>query len=97
MADKLIGAMENLDFEQMINAYIDRPATVDDAIPAELVFAMLDQAEKAHQALALESIVVQDRLVISAQANTILPSHIREIELNLPNMRLIVKVEPLAI
>ncbi|MEZ4866000.1 MAG: hypothetical protein R3C14_32090 [Caldilineaceae bacterium] len=95
MTEKLIGNMDHFDFEQMIESFIDRPVAIDEPIPAELVFTMLDQAEQPSQVLALESIMIDDRLVISAPASAIVPDNVREIELNLLNVRLIVKVEPL--
>lgn len=94
MAEKLIGEMADADFEQMIGAFIDRPLKLDEEIPAELVFTMVEQHEKSTHVLDLDSIVVKDRLVISAAPNATIPAHVREIELNLPHVRLIFKVEP---
>lgn len=94
MTEKLIGEMNNQEFEQMMEAFIDRPAPLDDEIPAELVFTMIDQVEKPKHLLELESIVVDNRLVISALPNVPVPTNVREIEINLLNVRLIVQVEP---
>jgi len=96
MSEKLIGEMDDQAFEQMMNAFIDRPTPIDEEIPAELVFAMLDKAEEAKQTLALDSVVIDDRLVISTPVGTMVPANVREIEINLPNVRLIVKVAAMA-
>jgi len=93
MSEKLIGEMNDSDFEKMIGAFIDRPTNLDDEIPAELVFAMLAQQEKSTHVLDLDSTIVKDRLVISAAPNATMPANVREIELNLPHVRFIFKVE----
>ncbi|MBS1253636.1 MAG: hypothetical protein MAG451_02689 [Anaerolineales bacterium] len=85
ISDKLIGEMDDKEFKQMVEAFIDRPAGPDDEIPAELVFAMLDRAEQSEHAMELESAIVDDRLVLS--------TNIREIEVNLPGVRVIVNLE----
>ena len=95
MSEKLIGEMDDANFEQMIGAFIDRPTNLDDEIPVELVFAMLEQREKSTRMLDLDSVVIKDRLVISASPSATIPANVREIELNLPHVRLIVKVEPI--
>ena len=96
MSEKLVGEMDDQAFEQLMNAFIDRSNKVDEEIPAELVFAMLDTAEQAKQTLRLDSIVIDDRLVISTPVGTTVPTNVREIEINLPNVRLIVKVAAMA-
>lgn len=94
MAEKLIGEMDNAEFEQMVKAFIDRPGSLDDEIPAELVFAMLDRAERSARALDLQSVIVGDRLVLSTPPGITMPAHVHEIEVNLPNVQLIVRLEP---
>src|SRR3569832_579158 len=94
MHEKLIGEMNDADFEQMIGVFIDRSTNLDDQNPAELVLAMLEQHEKSAHILDLASVVIKDRLVISAAPNATIPANVREIELNLPHLRLIFKVEP---
>lgn len=94
MSEKLIGEMDDADFEQMIGVFIDRSTNLDDQIPAELVFAIVEQHEKSTHVLDLDSVVIKDRLVISAAPNATIPANVREIELNLPHVRLIFKVEP---
>jgi len=95
MAEKLIGEMDNADFKNMIEAFIERPTNLDDEVPAELVFAILEQHEKLTHVLDLGSVVIKDRLVISASPHATIPANVREIELNLPHVRLIFKVEPI--
>lgn len=96
MSEKLVGEMDDQAFEQLMNDFIDRSNKVDEEIPAELVFAMLDKAEQAKQTLRFDSIVIDDRLVISTPVGTTVPTNVREIEINLPNVRLIVKVAAMA-
>ena len=47
MSEKLIGEMDDSDFEKMIGAFMDRPTNLEDETPAELVFALLEQHEKS--------------------------------------------------
>lgn len=96
MTEKLIGEMDDEEFEQMVNAFIDRPVGPDDPIPAELVFAMLDEAERPERALDLESTIVGDRLVLSTPPGVTVPANVREIEVNLPGVRVIVSLESVA-
>jgi len=96
MSEKFIGEMDDLAFEQMMEAFIARPTSLDDEIPAEMVFAMLDEAEKPEHTLELESVVVGDRLVLSAPRGAVVPSNVREIEVNLPHVRVIVSLTPAA-
>ena len=55
MSEKIIGEMADTEFRQMIERFIDRPAGLDDAVPAELVFAMLDQSGRSQNALIVLS------------------------------------------
>jgi len=48
MSDRLIGEMDDVEFEQMVEAFIERPAGPDDRVPAELAFAMLGKSEVAN-------------------------------------------------
>jgi len=96
MPEKLIGEMDDAELEQMIGAFIDRPASLDDKVPAELVFAMLDKAEQPERALDLQSVIVGDRLVLSVLPGMAVPANVREIEVNLPGVRVIVSLEPTA-
>jgi hypothetical protein len=86
--------MDDLEFEEMIGAFIDRPVSLDDEIPAELVFAMLDKAERPERAQDLESMIVGDRLVLSVPPGAAMPPYVREVEINLPGVRVIVSLEP---
>jgi len=95
MSGKLIGEMDDVEFEQMVEAFIERRAGPDDQIPAELVFAMLDKAEQPERVLGLESTLVGDRLVLSAPPGVAVPANIREVEVNLPGVRVIVSLTPI--
>ncbi|HUV89231.1 MAG TPA: hypothetical protein VMY80_06235 [Anaerolineae bacterium] len=94
MSEELIGEMDDVKFEQMVEAFIERPAGPDDRVPAELIFAMLDKAEQPERALGLESTLEGDRLVLSAPPGTAVPPNIREVEVNLPGVRVIVSLTP---
>jgi hypothetical protein len=94
MSERLIGKMDDGEFSQMIEAFIDRPAGLDDEIPAELVFAMLDKAEQTGRALEMHTAIVGDRLVLSAPPQMTIPSKIRELEVNLPGVKVVVSLEP---
>ncbi len=94
MAEQLIGEMNDLEFEQMMEAFIQRPLHVDDAIPAETVFATLDEAERGKDAMSLQSTVVGDRLIVSAPRGAVLPHTVREVEFNLPSIQVVVKLQP---
>jgi hypothetical protein len=96
MSEKLIGDMDDVEFEEMVESFIARPASLDDVAPAELVFAMLDQAEQPEHALELESVIVGDRLVLSAPPGVAVPANVREIEVNLLGVRIIIRVESIA-
>jgi hypothetical protein len=85
--------MDNAEFEQMVEIFIDRPAGPDDEIPAELVFAILDQTEQTARALALESVIIGNRLVLSTPAGTTMPANVREVEVNLPGVRVIISLD----
>lgn len=82
------------EFEQMIEAFIQRPTGLDDAIPADTVFAMLDEAERNRDAVRLHSAVVGDRLIVSAPRGAELPRTVREVEFNLPSIQVVVKLQP---
>jgi hypothetical protein len=94
VAERLIGEMNDLEFEQMMEAFIQRPAGLDDAIPAETVFAMLDEAERNGDAVSLHSTVVGDRLIVSTPRGAELPRTVREVEFNLPSIQVVVKLQP---
>jgi hypothetical protein len=93
MSEKRIGEMDDTKFAQLMEAFVDRPSGPDDEIPAELVFAMLDRAELAQGSLALHSQVVGDRLVLSTPPGARVPENVRDIEICLPNVRVVVSLE----
>ncbi len=94
MSEKLVGEMDQADFDRMVETFIDHPSGPDDAIPAEFVFAMLDKVEHSERALEVESAIVGDRLVLSTPPNTVLPATVHEIEVKLPGVWVVVKREP---
>ena len=94
MTEQMIGEMDDLEFEQMMQAFIQRPSDLDDAIPAETVFAMMDEAEHSRDAMRLQSTVVGDRLIVSAPRDAVLPRTVREVEFNLPSIQVVVKLQP---
>ena len=96
MPEKLIGEMNDWEFKEMIEGFIERPADLDDAIPAETVFAMLDKAERNGDAMSLRSAVVGDRLIVSAPPGATIPRTVREVEFNLPSIQIVVKLQPAA-
>ena len=93
MPEKQIGEMENAEFAQLIEAFVDRPSGPDDEIPAELVFAMLDRVESVQDVLVLQSQVVGGRLVLSTPPGARVPAGVRDIEIRLPNVRVVVSLE----
>lgn len=48
MSGRLIGEMDGAEFEQMVEAFMKRPAGPDDRVPAELIFATLGKSEVAN-------------------------------------------------
>ena len=93
MREKLMGEMGDFEFREMMEAFVDRPA-LDDQIPAELVFAMLDKAEQPEQTLGLQSAIVGDRLVLFAPPGVTVPASVREIEIDLPSVHELVSLPP---
>jgi hypothetical protein len=95
MSDKLIGEMDDAEFTRLMESYIDRPS-LDDEIPVELVFAALDKTEQVRTGLELQSTLIGDRLVLSAPSRAVFPANVRELEINLPAVRVVVCLEPVA-
>lgn len=93
----MIGEMDDGNLEELIEAFIQRPAGSDDAIPAETVFAMLDETERSRDAISLRCAVVGDRLIVSAPRDAVLPRSVREVEFNLPSIQVVVKLQPAAV
>ena len=89
-----IGELDDSRFTQLMETFIDRPSGPDDEIPAELVFAMLDRAESAQHVLSLQSQVVGDRLILFTPPGTYVPEGIRDIEIRLPNIHVVVSLKP---
>ncbi len=94
MSEERIGKMDDAKFAQMMEAFVDRPSGPDDEIPADLVFAMLDEAELTPEPLVLHSQLEGDRLVLSTLPGARVPESVRDIEIRLPNVRVIVSLEP---
>ncbi len=94
MSEKRIGEMDDAKFAQLMETFVDRPSGPDDEIPAELVFAMLDEAELTPGPLDLHSQLVGDRLVLSTPPGARVPESVRDIEIRLPNVRVVVSLDP---
>ena len=74
----------------------DRMLVKDDSDLFDLV-ERLTAESPPKQVLDLESIIVGDRLVLSTPPGVSIPNNIREIEVNLPGVRVIVSLEAPAI
>jgi hypothetical protein len=46
--------------------------------------------------LELQSTLIGDRLVLSAPSRAVFPANVRELEINLPAVRVVVCLEPVA-
>jgi hypothetical protein len=104
MTNKLITEMSAKEFDAVIDAYIERETQDTGELPAPLFYETLRDIFRAEQVegmvklpkyiLTLDSVVVGDRLVLSASPGTSLPANIREIEVDLPGVRVLVSLEP---
>lgn len=77
----------------MSNQQNERVLTKDDSDLFQLIQRLTDEQPPEH-ALDLETVVVGDRLVLSTLPGVAVPASIREIEINLPGVRVIVSLNP---
>lgn len=73
----------------------ERVLTKDDGDLFQLVKRLTEEQPPGH-ALGLESVIVGERLVLSTPPGVAVPANIREIEINLPDVRVIVSLNPVA-
>jgi len=73
----------------------ERVLTKEDRDLFELVKRLTEEQPPGH-ILNLETVMVGDRLVLSAPPGVAVPANIREIEINLPGVRVIVSLKPVA-
>lgn len=73
----------------------ERVLTKDDGDLFQLVKRLTEEQPPGH-ALDLESVIVGERLVLSTRPGVAVPANIREIEINLPDVRVIVSLNPVA-
>jgi hypothetical protein len=79
----------------MIERQENRMLIKDDSDLFDLV-ERLTTEQPPKQALDLESVIVGDRLVLSTPPGVTIPANIREIEVKLPGVRVIVSLELVA-
>ncbi len=96
MTDKPLSEMSTEEFDAMIDAHIQRETSDTGELSTPLFYTALRDVFDAEQVPAFESTVEGDRLILSTPAGTTLPAHIREVEVALPGVRVLVKLEPLA-
>jgi hypothetical protein len=102
MTDKLISEMSPKEFDAVIDAYIERETQDMGELPAPLFYEALhnifssDKAKQTESLLGLESTIVGNRWVLSAPPGVSVPPDIREVEINLPGVRVVVSREPVA-
>ncbi len=99
MPNKLITEMSTESFDALIDAYIERETRDTGELPAPLFYHALRevfQVEQPGQFLTMETTVAGDRLILSAPPRTVLPDNIREVEVNLPGVRVVVSRDTLA-
>lgn len=94
--EKLVGEMGEAEFNALIERFIERETEGSGEVPAEVLFEALPDflaamAEPA-QAVEMTGEVLGDRLVLSAHED--LPAGVREIEVRLPHIRVVVSLEP---
>ena len=73
----------------------ERVLTKDDGDLFQLV-KRLTEEQPPEDALDLETVIVGNRLVLSTRPGVSMPANIREIEINLPGVRVIVSLNPVA-
>ncbi len=71
----------------------DRILVKDDSDLFELIDRLTGE-KPPKQVLNLESAIMGDRLVLSTLPGVTVPDHVREIEINLPGVRVIVSLSP---
>ena len=71
----------------------DRILVKDDSDLFELIDRLTEE-KPPKQALNLESVIMGDRLVVSTAPGVTVPAGIRQIEINLPSVRVIVSLTP---
>jgi hypothetical protein len=99
MSELPIGQMPAEEFETLIENFITQRSGQDDRLPGDVFFELLGRYESEGMpqgALDLKGDIMGDRLVLSAPPGMSVPANIREIEVNLPGMRVIVAREPVA-
>jgi hypothetical protein len=94
-SEKPVGEMNEVEFNALIEEFIEREMEGTGEVPAEVLFEALPDflavmAESA-QAVEMTGEVLGDRLVLSALDD--LPADVREIEVRLPHMRVVVSLE----
>jgi hypothetical protein len=94
--EKLVGEMNETEFNALIEKFIERETEGTGEVPAEVLFEALPDflaamAESA-QAVEMTGEVLGDRLVLSTPHD--LPAGVREIEVRLPHVRVVVSLEP---
>jgi len=95
-SEKLVGEMNETEFNALIERFIERETESTGEVPAEVLFEALPDflaamAESA-QDVEMTGEVLGDRLVLSTPHD--LPAGVREIEVRLPHMRVVVSLEP---
>ena len=99
MTNKLITELSVESFDALIDAYIERETRDTGELPAPLFYQALREVFRAEQGepfLTMETTIAGNRLILSAPPRTVLPDNIREVEVNLPGVRVVVSRDPLA-
>ena len=94
---KLIGDMDDAQFDALIEQFIERETQDTDEVPADVLFEALPDffaAAEAIQRVEVGGELHGDRLVLSIPDE--LPARIREVEVRFPAMQVVVSMIPQA-
>jgi len=107
--NRLITEMSTDEFDTVIDAYIERETRDTGDLPAPLFYQTLrdifgkvaelpgeETSIQSRFTIALERVAAGSRLILSSLPEASLPADLREIEVDLPGIRVLVGLKPLA-
>jgi hypothetical protein len=88
-----LGELNDVEFAQLLQAFTEWPSMPDDGISVEIACTTQRGTEPVQRALTFQGQVMGSRLILSVPPGARVPEGVRDIEIRLPDLHVIVSLD----
>jgi hypothetical protein len=94
LAPEWIDGLDDIEIAQVMEAFTAWPSDLNDEMSTPLTLATADRVEPAYGGLTLHGQIAGDQLILSIPPGARMPEDVRNIEIRLPDVHIVVSLKP---